>query len=262
MDNVRYVNTRGETINLVKPPLIINTKQFREFVIEVKGGRITSAGEKIHSVPAAVIGTKKIRDKVIDSLLYDAEVNEQGRLYVNDWFVYCNFSGTESVIAETETAARIDLQISIPENEWLKETVYNLSPDSESDADGLNTPFNFPFNYSTHKKSIKKIYNNAVSDADFVFEFKGTAENVEFSVDNTVYTVNSAIAEGETFYLNTYKKEVFKFFENQTIDLFPVSSDETYIFSRIPTGEHSISWTGDYSVKLTLLERRRFPKWI
>ena len=43
MDNVRYVNTRGETINLVKAPLITNTKQFREFVYEIENGQIVSS---------------------------------------------------------------------------------------------------------------------------------------------------------------------------------------------------------------------------
>lgn len=261
MDKVRYVNTKGEVVQLVKAPLITNTKQFREFVYEIENGRVKASGEKTFPVPAALVGNKKIRDKIIDALAYDSEVNKQGKLYVNDWFIYCNFEGISSVIAETDMAARLDLSFKAPKAEWLREVTYNLTPDSGETVIGLNLPFNPPFNYSAQRKSIKKITNSAVSDADFIFEFEGEAESVEFVIDNTVYTISSVVSAGESFYLNTYTREVYKFRDDLMVDLFPLTSDETYIFTKIPTGNHTVSWAGDFSVKVTLLERRRFPTW-
>lgn len=261
MDKVRYVNTRGETINLVKAPLITNTKQFREFIYEIENGRVKASGEKVFSVPAALVGDKKTRDKIIDALAYDSEVNKQGRLYVNDWFIYCNFAGIDSVIVETDTAARLDLSFKAPKAEWLREVAYNLTPDSGEVISGLNLPYNPPFNYSAQRKSIKTITNSTVSDADFIFEFIGEIDSVKFSIDDTVYTVSSVMAKGERFYLNTYTREVFKSRDNLNVDLFPVTGDDTYIFTKIPTGEHTVSWEGNFPVKVTLLERRRFPRW-
>lgn len=261
MDKVRYVNTRGETINLVKAPLITNTKQFREFVYEIESGRVKASGEKVFSVPAALVGNSKTRDKIIDALAYDSEINKPGRLYVNDWFIYCNFAGISAVVAETDMGARLDLSFTAPKAEWLRETVYNLTPDSGETTSGLNMPFNPPFDYSSQIKSIKKIENTAVSDADFIFEFSGEAESVDFSIDNTRYIITSAVSNGEQFYLNTYTKEVYKSLDGLKVDLFPNTSDDTYIFTPISSGEHTVSWVGDFPVKITMLERRRFPKW-
>lgn len=262
MDKVRYVNTRGETINLVKAPLITNTKQFREFIYEIENGRVKASGEKVFSVPAALVGNSKTRDKTIDALAYDSEVNKQGKLYVNDWFIYCNFAGINSVVVETDTAARLDLSFKAPKAEWLREVAYKLTPQSGEALSGLNLPFNPPFNYSAQKRTVSKIANTTVSEADFILEFNGKADAVKFSVDDTVYTVSSVMGEGEYFYLNTYTREVFKFRDNLTVDLFPVTGDDTYIFTKIPTGEHTVSWEGNFPIKLTLLERRRFPRWI
>lgn len=261
MDNVRYVNTRGETINLVKAPLITNTKQFREFVYEIENGRVKASGEKVFSVPAALVGNKKIRDSIIDALAYDSEINKQGRLYVNDWFIYCNFAGIDSVVAENETGARLDLSFKAPKAEWLREVVYNLTPDSGEALSGLNMPYNPPFNYSAQRKSIKTIMNSAVSEADFIFEFSGEIDSVTFSIDDTDYTVSTVMAEGEHFYLNTYTREIYKYRDNLVYDLFSFTDDDAYIFTKIPTGEHAVSWEGEFPVKVTLLERRRFPKW-
>lgn len=261
MDNVRYVNSRGEIISLIKAPLVTNTKQFREFIYELENGKVKFAKEKEYSVPAALVGNKKTRDKIIDALAYDSEINKQGRLYVNDWFIYCNFSGISAVVAENEMGARLDLSFKAPNAEWLREVQYNLTPDSGEVISGLNLPYNPPFNYSAQKKSIKTIMNSAVSDADFILEFSGEVDAIRFSIDDVVYTVSSVMAEGEHFYLNTYTREVYKYRDNLVVDLFPVTGDDTYIFTKIPTGEHTVSWDGNFPIKITLLERRRFPRW-
>lgn len=261
MDNVRYVNSRGEIISLIKAPLVTNTKQFREFIYELENGKVKFAKEKEYSVPAALVGNKKTRDKIIDALAYDSEINKQGKLYVNDWFIYCNFTGVNSVVAENEMGARLDLSFKAPKAEWLREISYNLTPDSGEALSGLNLPHNIPFNYSAQAKSIKTITNSAVSEADFVFEFSGNVDAIRFSVDNTLYTVNSAVAENERFYLNTYTREVYKYRDDLKVDLFSVTGDDVYIFTKIATGEHVVSWEGNFPVKLTLLERRRFPRW-
>ena len=246
---------------LVKSPLITNTKQFREFLYEIENGKVRLSKSKAFAVPAALVGNKKTRDKIIDALVYDSEVNKQGRLYVNNWFIYCNFAGISSVVAENEMGARLDLSFVAQKAEWLRETIYKFSPDSGEATTGLNMPFNPPFDYSPQVKSIKKIENTAVADADFIFEFIGEVESIEFSIDNTSYIISSAVSKDESFYLNTYTKEVYKFRDNLKVDLFPFTSDDTYIFKQITSGEHTVSWAGDFPVKVTLLERRRFPKW-
>lgn len=261
MDKVRYVNTRGETINLVKAPLITNTKQFREFMYEIENGRVKASGEKVFAVPAALVGNKKTRDSTIDALAYDSEVNKQGKLYVNDWFIYCNFAGISSVIVETDMGARLDLSFKASKSEWLKETTYNLFPNNGELSAGLNMPFNPPFNYSSQVKNIKKIENSSVSNADFIFEFSGESENIEFDIGSTKYVVSSNISSDEIFYMNSYSKEVYKSRDGLKVDLFSFTGDDTYIFTPIPPGEQAVSWVGNFPVKLTILERRRFPKW-
>lgn len=261
MDNVRYVTSRGESISLLKPPIVINTKQFREFEYEIKNRRPSSSKEKTFAVPAALVGTAKQRDTVVDKIIYDSEVKEYGRLYVNDWFIYGNFIGIPSVVAETPMGARLDWDFYAPNAEWLHETEYDFYPNTVSDADSLNFPFNPPFNYAAKKQASAQIKNASATDADFIFTFSGNADYVEFGVGDKVYRVDSTVSDAETFYLDTYARKVYKTRDGLRVDLFPLASDETYIFTKIPRGEQAVYWQGDYSVTVKLLERRRFPPW-
>lgn len=261
MDNVRYVTSRGESISLLKPPIIINTKQFREFMFEIQNRKLLFAKEKTFEVPAALVGTSKVRDELLDKLVYDSEVGKLGRLYVNNWFIYCNFSGISSVIAENNKGARVDLNFYVPNVEWLREVKYELFPQSDEIAEGLNFPYNPPHNYTAKKRSVSRITNPKAVDADFILEFSGNAESVEFGIGDTIYKVKTTVTESEKFYLNTYTREVYKVRDGLSVDLFPYADDETYIFTKVPNGEHNVYWQGEFSMDITMLERRRFPPW-
>jgi hypothetical protein len=56
---------------------------------------------------------------------------------------------------------------------------------------------------------------------------------------------------------------IFPFETNngQEINLFGFAKDDTYIFTPIPSGEHVVTWEGEYAVDFTLIEHRRFPEW-
>lgn len=261
MDNVRYVTSRGESISLLKPPIVINTKQFREFAYETQNGRPSPSKEKTFAVPAALVGTAKQRDEVVDKIIFDSEIKEYGRLYVNDWFVYGNFVGVPSVVAETTMGVRLDWDFYVPNAEWLHETEHQFYPNTASGSDTLNYPFNPPYNYAAQKQAVAQIKNTSATDADFILTFSGNADYVEFGVGDKVYKVESTVDSSETFYLNTYTREVYKIRDGLKADLFPFASDETYIFTKIPRGEQQLYWRGDYGINVTLLERRRFPPW-
>lgn len=260
-DVIKYVNSKGEEVVFSSPPLFLNSKSLRQFMSEINDGVINSRPEGEVELLTVMLVSNEEKNKTFNILDYDAITNQLGRLYVNEWFLPCCFKGISSIVYEGNNAFKGTLSFVAPKYEFLKETTYILRPNIGGGV-GMNYPHNFPHNFSAQKTSIIKITNSTASNADFVFEFTGAAPYVEFAVGDTQYVVNSQILAGEKFVLNTHEKTIYKSKDGNKVDLFGLADDEVYIFTPIPSGVQVLSWEGDFTVKFTLIEHRRYPEWI
>lgn len=259
-DVIKYVNSKGEEVVFSSPPFFVNSRLMRQFLSEFSDGAINTHPQGEVELLTVMLITNSEKNKTFNTLDYDAITNQLGRLYVNEWFLPCVFKGISSIEYEDNHTFKGTLSFIAPKFEFLKETKYFLRP-NVGGGGGLNYPYNFPHNYSAQKASLIKIINSTASNADFVFEFTGETPYVEFSIGNTKYAVNSQILAGERFSLNTHDKTVTKSKDGNVVNLFGLTDDETYIFTPFPSGSQVISWEGDFPVKFTLVERRRYPEW-
>lgn len=260
-DVIKYVNSKGEEVVFSSPPFFINSKLLRQFMSEFNDGVINPRPEGEVELLTVMLITNEEKNKVFNILDYDAITNQVGRLYVNDWYLPCAFKGISEIVYEDDKSFKGTLSFYAPKFGFLKETTYTFYP-SVGSVVGMNYPHNYPHNFSARKTSIIKITNSTPSNADFVFEFTGAAPYVEFAVGDTKYVVNSQILAGEKFVLNTHEKSVYKSKDGNKVDLFGFADDEVYIFTPISSGVQVLSWEGDFTVKFTLIEHRRYPEWI
>ena len=261
LDVIRYVNSKGEEVNFSSSPFFTNSKHLRQFMSGFSDGVINTTSEGEIELLTVMLVNNTEKNKVFDILDYDAVTNQVGRLYVNDWFVPCCFKGVSSIAYEDDNTFKGTLSFVAPKYEFLKETTYVLYPNIGGGV-GMNFPYNYPHNFSAQKTSIIKITNSTASNADFVFEFTGAAPYVEFAIGDTKYLVNAQILAGEKFVLNTHEKKIYKSKDGKDVDLFGLADDSTYVFTQIPSGVQVLSWQGDFSVRFTLIEHRRYPEWI
>lgn len=259
-DVIKYVNSKGEEVVFSSPPFFVNSKLMRQFMSEYNDGVIDPHPEGGVELLTVMLISNAEKNKTFSILDYDAITNQVGRLYVNDWFLPCSFKGVSSIVYEDDHTFKGTLSFVAPKYEFLRETTYILRPNVGGGV-GMNYPHNYPHNFSAKKTSIIKITNSTASNADFAFEFTGAAPYVEFAIGDTKYVVNSQILAGERFVLNTHEKTLYKSKDGNVVDLFGLADDEVYIFTEFPPGTQVLSWRGDFSVKFTLIEHRRYPEW-
>jgi hypothetical protein len=259
-DVIKYVNAKGEAVNFSSPPFFANSKQLRQFTAELKDGIINPNPKGNINLLAVMLISNAEKNRIFNTLDYDAITNQMGRLYVNEWYLPCFFKGVTGIVYEDANTFKGTLVFEAPEMEFLKETKRTITFETAG-GKGINYPFNIPYNFSANKRSASKIENKEVAYADFIFEFTGETESVEFAIDDTRYVVDARISSGDRFTLNTLDKTIIKTNNGQEINLFGFAKDDTYIFTPIPSGEHVVTWEGEYAVDFTLIEHRRFPEW-
>lgn len=259
MDKVKYVNHLGETLNLRSTEIMSSYEALKAFVMSMSNNRLTSEG-KSTALPVVCLSID-VANKLINTLEKDSVNNQFGKLYINDWYIRVIYQGMTPIM-RTSNKVKLELNFFAEDTLFTKETEYHLAPSSASNTSGINYPFNFPFNFGYDALSVGSVTNNELINADFVLRFDNSTSDVAISIGAHSYIVDAEIDEGETFVLDTANKEVYKLTPHGKASLLGATDDENYIFNTIPSGNHRISWNGDFNIFLTLLEHRRTPIWI
>lgn len=259
MDNVKYVNRFGETLDLRGNGIISSYFALKNFVQSMTNNRLTSEGK---STPLTLVClTREDANRLINTLEKDSTADIYGKLYINDWYIKVIYQGL-TIIGEFGEKIKLELRFYAEDTIFTKETSYQLTSANQISGKGLNFPFNFPFNFGADPIASSAVTNNELLDADFVLKIDKPVSDISISIDANSYIVDAAINEGETFVLDTAEKEVYKLTQNGKTSLLSAADDTSYIFNPISRGQHKIAWNGDFALLLTLLEHRRTPMWI
>lgn len=259
MDKIKYVNHLGETLDLRSGNIMSSYFALKNFVQSMTNNRLTSEGKSV-ALPVVCL-TKKDANRLIDTLEKDSTQNIYGKFYVNDWYIRVIYQGM-TIIGEYGDKVKMEISFYAEDTIFTKETSYQLTATNQIGGNGLNFPFNFPFNLGADPIASSSIMNNELLDADFVLKIDKPASDINISIDANFYIVDAAINEGETFVLDTAEKEVYKLTAFGKTSLLGAADDTSYIFNPISNGQHKVVWSGDFSLFLTLLEHRRTPIWI
>ena len=259
MDKVKYVNHLGETLNLRSTEIMSSYEALKAFVMSMNNNRLTSEG-KSTALPVVCLSLDSA-NRLINVLEKDSINNQFGKLYINDWYIRVIYQGMTPIM-RTSNKVKLELNFFAEDTLFTKETEYVLTSTGQNSDTGINFPFNFPFNFGHDPLATGSVTNNELIDADFILKFDKPTSDININIDAHSYILDAVINEGETFVLNTAEKEVYKITPFGETSLLGVASDESYIFNPISSGNHIISWSGDFNIFLTLLEHRRTPIWI
>lgn len=260
-DEIKYVNYLGQTVNLNGDNVYCNYKEALTYAYETKNSR-NVVTEKTFQLLMLTLGGKDTINRLIDLFSVDTINNKYGRLYINGWYIRCRKIGVGVPQYDGEIS-KMSFTFYAPSFEFTKEKFINLSVESGNNTEiYLDFDFGFDFDLGGEMLAKSKVINEQLVPADFVLKFKAITDTVNIDIGGNSYIVASPINAGETFVINTEEKNVYKESENGKIDLFDKSSDVFDIFAKIPSGEHIVSWLGDFSISLLMLEHRSMPLWI
>lgn len=259
MDNVKYVNHLGETLNLRSAEIMSSYEALKAFVMSMNNSKLTSEG-KTTALPVVCLSLDAA-NKLINTLEKDSANNKYGKLYINDWYIKVIYQGMTPIMRTSEKV-KVELSFYAEDTIFTKETRYELSEAPTMGGKGFMFPFTYPFTFSADSRSVSEVLNKELLDADFEMRIQAVLESIEVTIGSNIYFVDAPLNQGELFVLNTAEKEVYKTKDGVKTNLLGAADDNSYIFSSIKNGSHKVTWSGDFVVVLTVLEHRRTPVWI
>lgn len=258
MVKMKYENSKGTTVELRNEAIISSYYAFKNYTLNYENDVLADASRTV-SIPV-VCTSKEAANTLIAVLEYDSAKNKAGKLFLDEWYLQALFTGF-SIVLENDNFIKLNVSFYLPQSIFTKETEHALFPKGEEATGGVGFPYDFPYDFGIEAVSTDTISNSELLDADFILRFSADVQSVSISIGDRLYSVDAALKAEETFTLDTAEKEVYRLSNGGKASLFGLSSDASYIFEPIPQGTHTVQWSGDFPLYITLLEHRRTPPW-
>ena len=187
-----------------------------------------------------------------------------GRIYVGSGYLKCfviKSTKSDKYIKTRRTTVAFDV---LPDGEeWIYEQTHIFRPQEESKT-GNNLDFNFDFPFDFYNgMSNMTLSNEGIADADFEMIIYGGCWDPEIMIDDHVYRVKSQLEDGEYLVINSLTKKIYKIKnDGEKVNQYHLQDRDWYVFQKISSGKHNVSWGGWFGFDITLFERRSEPKWI
>ena len=274
LEQIKYVNHIGETLEFGTFPLFVNQSDLRDFAWE-----ITSKNDKIASFRKGIV-TKKlpvivkceteaeglaIRDNIFEVAERDVLAMKHGTLMVGDYYLKCYITGSKKNDYLTNGSYMVlELTVQTDFPQWVKETTtpYGLT------ADGESAFLDYPIQYLHDYMNVQ--VNGYINNTNFVASnfrmvIHGEIINPTIHIGGHMYNVDVEVGAEERLIIDSVEKNIVLVDKNGKVlkNCFNLRNRESYIFEKIPVGESLFICQNPYiRFDITLLDERSEPKWI
>lgn len=283
-----YENHKGETVNLSKPPYILQELDFFnwEFVVG-SNGKIENAAKKAreHKCKVAItcsnldFSPEKRKEKwghAIEDLYKiitsDVLANKNGKLKTDKGdYLSCRIVASEkNNWIKDSYFVQTDLTILATYPSWITEQSIKITPISDtaaSEETGVKTyPYTYPYKYPLLQTETS-VYIDHYTDSDFKLTAYGPTTSVLININGYPYEVLYPLEEGEHMIIDsrpqTPKEEKLYVVRanGEKESIFNYRSVENSIFKKIPAGMVKIDYPRTYGVDLIIYKERSEPPW-
>lgn len=267
-----YKNHMNEELRFGEGSIYANSNDLHDFAWSVtsKNNRITGFDRGIvtKTVPVVIKCTSEEAGTVIRNMLFEyAEKDvlsmQYGKISIGDYYLKCYVTGSKKTdYLVDKSLMKVSLGISTDIPYWIKETKNIFRPLKESKT-GKNLDFNFDFPFDFYNgMSNMALLNEAITDADFEMVVYGPCENPEILIGSHKYHVNCQLETGEYLVINSLSKKIYKVKnDGEQVNQYNLQDRDWYVFQKVASGSHSVSWSGLFGFDITMYERRSEPKW-
>lgn len=267
-----YKNHMNEELRFGEGGIYANSNDLHDFAWSTtsKNNRITGFNRGIVAKTVPVVikciseeeGTR-IRNMLFEYAEKDVLSMQYGKISIGDYYLKCYVTDSKKTdYLADKSLMKVSLGISTDLPYWIKETKNIFRPLKESKT-GKNLDFNFDFPFDFYNgMSNMTLLNEAITDADFEMIVYGKCENPEIMIDGQKYIVHCQLGSGEYLVINSLTKKIYKVKnDGEKVNQYHLQDTDWYIFQKISSGKHTVSWSGLFGFDITLFERRSEPKW-
>lgn len=201
-------------------------------------------------------------NSIVECADKDILAKTQGELHFQDYYMKCYLvQSSKHNYIRRKNYIEIELTVVSDNPAWIKET-FKMFGDFNNEGKNLDFSYDFPYDF-TSPNLVTELVNTSFSDTDFKLVIHGEVSKPSIYIAGNLYEVNHYIANGEYMTIDSKNKTIYLTRNNgEIVNCFNDRNREHYIFTKIPSGENAVTWSGDYGFDITLYEERSEPKWI
>lgn len=274
LEQLRYKNHMNEVFNFGVDGIFVNTNELHDYEWEV-----TKKNNKISSLDYSVVDRKlpvviiceteaqgiQARNRLHEVVEKDVLALQHGQIMVGDYYFKCYVTKSQKKeYLLTKRHMQLDLTLTSDQPYWVKETTNvfrKLGEGSDGSSANLDYPHDYSFDFFSGMGN-KTLNNTGFVPTNFRMVVYGACKNPAVYVSGHLYQVNCSLEAGEYLTVDSVTKKIFKTaVDGSTVNLFNVRERDSYIFEKIPVGNNTVLWEGDFGLDIILLEERSEPKW-
>ena len=273
LEKLKYKNHRNEVFDFGVDGIYINANDLRDYEWSVaqRNNRVASFYRETatRTLPVVIMcdtAEKGIaaRNKLFEVVEKDVLAAKHGQIIIGDYYYRCYVvASRKSDYSRTERRMRVELTLVSDYPYWVRETEHAVA----TGADGGFTPgsnyafWDYPHDYCGTNQLQSLVNPNFVA-SNCRLIIHGAAVNPTVYIGGHKYRVDCTVADGEYLTIDTVAKTVVLTKNNgEQVNEFKNRCRDSYIFEKIPSGKVDVTWDGDLSMTVVLLEERSEPKW-
>jgi hypothetical protein len=268
-DQMKFVNHLGEEIEFGKGNVLINENDFRSYQ-----WNNNSKNDKIHefkqgithkTLPVIVFGKNALEttNRIFEITEKDVVLKSPGKMYIGDYyligyFIAANYSGYTK-----QNSIEISLKFVSDENMWFKKVKKTFPEQTRVvQKDGLCFPTDFSFDFAADAIGNAKWNVEHYAASNFEMIIYGPCTNPKVLVNGYPYQIFTELESNEYLILDSKNNTVTKYLANgTTANLYNSRQFTPSVFEKIPGGQLTFNWKGNFGFDITLYLERSEPKW-
>ena len=273
LEKLTFVNHLNESIEFGSGALYLNVNELHSYrwAYNSKNNKISSFQREMKEkkLPIVVVPPNSrsegntIMNKLMEMADKDVMSMKAGKLYCGDYYLECYLFANEK--------AKYDLRLGVfystltvisdqNKSAWIKETQQSFD-NTGGEAEFLDYDYDFSYDF-TSPSLIRVLRNLGFAEADFKMVIYGEVTDPSIYIGGHLYNVTGHVADNEYLEIDSREKTITLVQTDGTrVNWFRYRNKDHYIFQKVPAGESSVIWVGDYTFTITLFEERSEPKW-
>jgi hypothetical protein len=274
LEVVKYKNHLGEVISFGENGIFVNYNDLHDYEWDAisNNNKISGFSKGIveRTIPIVIACLTEeegieTRNKLHEICEKDVLAMQYGRLIIGDFYLKCFVKASKkSEYLVTKKYMQVELIVTTDKASWIAEstTMFRKITEQKEGNKSLDYPFDYPFDYASELNS-KPLMNHNFTDSEFRMIIYGGCKNPSINIGGHIYQVNAELSDSEYLTIDSIAKTVvLTKYNGEQVNKFNARNRESYVFEKIPPGEHVVVWEGDFGFDITLLEERSEPKWI
>lgn len=274
LEQLKYKNHLNEIFEFGKDGIYVNMSDLHdyEWTVTEKGNRIAALNRSVskRELPVIIICETEAqgitaRNKLLEIVEKDVLALQHGQIILGDYYYRCFVTKSQKgEYLKSKRYMTVTLTLTSDYPYWVKEETFvfrKLDEQTGSSGKNLDFTYDFPFDFFSGMGS-KAMNNTGFAGTNFRMIIYGACSDPAVYVSGHLYQVECDVAAQEYLTIDSVTKKAYITKNDGTVvNVFNLRNRDSYLFEKIPPGQNTVVWEGNYGVDIILLEERSEPKW-